>query len=300
MDVSFDIEERPTASPDQPSSETAIVTPGYFGLMGIPLRKGRDFSERDDAAALPVLVVNEAFASRYFPGEEVIGKRITPGATNGKEGARMREIVGVVGNAKQTALAAELDPIYYFPYKQLPWAIGTIVLRTAVPPLELESAAHAALVGLERDAPMYRVRTGEELSMTAIALPRFQMVLTGIFAGVALLLTMGGLYGVLSYAVARRHREIGVRIALGATRAEVLGQVLREAMWLVATGLALGLAGAAGIEHLLASMVYGVRPGDPVIVVAACGLLVITSLAAAYLPAARAASVDPMQVLRSE
>jgi ABC-type antimicrobial peptide transport system permease subunit len=212
----------------------------------------------------------------------------------------MREIVGVVGDAKQTVLRTEPEPIYYFPYKQLPWGIGSIVLRTAVQPLELESAARSALAGLERDAPMFRVRTGEELAMTAIAQPRFQMVLMGSFAGVALLLTMGGLYGVLSYAVMRRRREIGVRIALGASHGEVLGQVLREAMRLVAVGLTLGLAGAAGVGHLLKSMVYGMRPGEPIIVLAACGVLVIAGLAAAYVPAARAASVDPMQVLRSE
>jgi len=293
MDVSFDIEERPAASDNRPSSEIAIVTPGYFGLMGIPFLKGRDFSERDDAEAPRVLVVNEAFARRYFPGEAIIGKRIRPSAaSNMKEGTRMREIVGVVGNAKQTALAAEPEPIYYFPYKQLPWGLGTIVLRTAVPPLTVETVARAALTSLEREAPMYRVRTGEELSMAAIAQPRFQMALMGSFAGVALLLMVGGLYGVLSYAVARRRREIGVRIALGL--------VLREAMRLVAAGLALGLAGAAGVGHLLDTMVYGVRPGDPVMVAAACGALVITGLAAAYVPAARAASVDPMQVLRSE
>ena len=301
MDVSFDIEERPVPAADRPSSEIAIVTPGYFGLMGIPLLKGRDFSERDDAAAPPVLVVNDAFARKYFPGEEVIGKRIKSGAmASAKEGDRMREIVGVVGDAKQTVLRTEPEPIYYFPYKQLPWGIGSIVLRTAVQPLELESAARSALAGLERDAPMFRVRTGEELAMTAIAQPRFQMVLMGSFAGVALLLTMGGLYGVLSYAVMRRRREIGVRIALGASHGEVLGQVLREAMRLVAVGLTLGLAGAAGVGHLLKSMVYGIRPGEPIIVLAACGVLVIAGLAAAYVPAARAASVDPMQVLRSE
>ncbi len=299
MSVSFDIEERPAAAPDRPSSNMAFVTPGYFGAMGIPLLKGRDFSQRDDAAAPLVLVVNEAFARKYFPGRDVIGKRIRPGAHSG-EGSTMREIVGIVGNAKQAPLSAEPDPIYYFPYKQLPWGIGTIVLRTAVPPRDVESAARAALTSLDRQAPMYEVRTGEDLSARAIAAPRFLMVLMASFAAIALVLTVVGLYGVLSYAVARRRREIGVRIALGAGRREVLGLVFRQAVQLLAAGLILGLAGAAAGGRLLETMVYGIRPGDPFLLGGACCVLVITGLAAAYIPAARAASVDPMQTLRSE
>jgi ABC-type antimicrobial peptide transport system permease subunit len=245
-------------------------------------------------------VVNEAFAGKYFPGEAAIGKRIAPGATNGKEGIRMHEIVGVVGNAKQGALSAEPDAIYYFPYKQLSWGIGTIVVRTAVAPLEIEAAARAAVASLDRQVPVYAVATGEELAATAIARPRFQMVLMGSFAAIALTLTLVGLYGVLTYAVARRRREIGVRIALGAGRGEVLGMVLREAMQLVAAGLLAGLAGAAAAARLLEGMVYGVRPGDPAVVAVASGAMVISSVLAAYIPAARAASVDPMLALRSE
>lgn len=300
MSVSFDIEERRTLPSDRPRSDMAIVTPGYFQAMGIPLVKGRDFSERDDAKAPKVVVVNEAFARKFFPDEDVIGKQIKPGATNGKEGVRLREIVGVVGNAKQVPWTADADPIYYFPYKQLPWGIGTIVLRTAVPPLEVEPAARAALMSLDREIPVYQVRTGEELTDTAILLPRFQMVLMVSFAGIALLLTVSGLYGVLSYAVVRRRREIGVRIALGAGRKEVLGLVLREALRLVVMGLVLGSVGAAAAERVLTSLVFGVRPGAAILLMTACCVMVIASLAAAYVPAARAASVDAMEALRSE
>jgi putative ABC transport system permease protein len=301
MSVSFDVEHRPAAAPDRPHSDIAIVTPGYFGAMRIPLLKGRDFTERDTADAPRVLVVNEAFARQYFPGEDVIGKRIEPGATNGRQDKmQMREIVGVVGNAKQAALSADPEPIYYFPYKQLSWGVGTIVLRTAVPPREVESAARTVLASLDKQVPMYEVRTGQELSATAIARPRFQMVLMGSFAVFALLLTVVGLYGVLSYAVARRRREIGLRMALGAGRGEILALILRDAMRLVAAGLALGLAGAAAGGRLLESMVYGIQPGDPVFLAAACGAMVITSVAAAYVPAKQAAAVDPMQSLRSE
>jgi putative ABC transport system permease protein len=296
MRAAFDIEERRAAVPDRPRSDIAIVTPGYFGAMGIPLLKGRDFSERDAAGALLVLVVNEAFARKYFSGEEVIGKRIQSGAGP----TVMREIVGVVGDAKQAALGVDPDPIYYFPYKQLPWGLGTIVLRTAVRPAELESTVRAELAGLDRQAAVHQFQTGEDLSARATAGIQFPMVLMGSFAAIALLLTVTGLYGVLSYTVARRRREIGVRIALGAGRREVLGLVLRDAGLLVMAGLILGSAGALGAGRLLGSTVYGVRPGDPLILACACCIMVITSLAAAYVPALRAASVDPMQALRSE
>ncbi len=299
MSVSFDIEERPAAAPDRPTSDIAIVTPGYFGAMGIPLLKGRDFSDEDDAGAPLVLVVNEAFARKHFPNEDVIGKRIRPGAHSG-EGPSMREIVGVVGNAKQVALSVEPDPIYYFPYKQLPWGIGTIVLRTAVPPLYVRSAAEAAVASLDRQVPVHDVRTGKELSARSLAPVKFLTTLMGSFAAIALLLTGVGLYGVLSYAVARRRAEIGVRVALGARRREVLGLVFREAMRLVAAGLILGAAITVAGERLLGTSVFGIRPEAPVFLLVACCVLSITGMAAAYVPAVRAASVDPMQALRSE
>ena len=296
MLAAFDIEERPAAPPDRPRSDAAIVTPGYFNTMQIPLIRGRDFSQRDAAAAPPIALVNQAFARKYFPGEDAVGKRIQSGF--GK--AVMREIVGVVGDAKQAALGADFDPICYLPYRQLPWSIGTIVLKTAVPPREIESAAQAAIASLDQQVPMHHVRTGKDLAAAALAPMQFLTTLVTGFAVVALLLTGAGLYGVLSYAVARRRAEIGVRIALGAGRREVLGLVLRQAMQLVATGLLFGLLIAAAGGRLLESRIPGIRSADPLLLAAACGVLAITGIAAAYVPAARAASVDPMQALRSE
>jgi predicted permease len=301
LSVGFNVEERPAASlSDWPSTNIAIVTPGYFRTIGIPLLQGRDFTEKDDAKAPRVLIVNEAFARKFFPGERAIGKRIEPGANDGQTPQGMREIVGVVGNARQFALDADPAPVYYAPSKQFFWGNGTIVLHTAVPPASLVAAARTALVHLDAHAPMFRVRTGEERAAAAIARPKFQMALMAAFAAVALLLTMSGLYGVLSYSVSRRLREIGVRIALGAGRRAVLGLVLREAMRMVALGLALGLAGATIVRRLVEGIVFGIRPGDPLFLAAACVTMALTSLAAAYVPAARAASVDPMRTLRTE
>jgi putative ABC transport system permease protein len=297
MRIGFDIEERPAPAPDRPRSDAAIVTPGYFATMGIPLLDGRDFVERDDAGAPPVLVVNQAFARKFFPGQSVIGKRIQPGAGRSPV---MREIVGLVGDAMQAPLGADSDPIYYFPYKQLPWSIGTVVLRTAVPPAEVESAARAALSNLDREAAMHRVRSGRELAASTISQMEFLAVLMGSFAAIALLLTAAGLYGVLSYSVARRRGEIGIRMALGAARKEVVALVFRQAMRMVAAGLVLGSACAAAGERLLGTLVFGIPPANAILLAGACSILVIAAAAAACIPALRAASVDPMQTLRSE
>jgi putative ABC transport system permease protein len=298
--ISFVMEGQADPESRRSRSDMAIVTPRYFGTMGMRLLQGRDFTERDDDAGLPVVIVNQAFAGKFFAGQNALGKRIESGATNGKSGPLMREIIGVVGNAKQSALELAPEPIYYLPYKQMPWGIGTIVVRTTAPPRSLESSARAVVASLDKQIPMYRVRTLDELSSSAIAEPRFQMFLLGSFALIAMLLTAIGLYGVLAYSVIQRTREIGVRMALGATRAAVLNMVLRHGTVLVATGLLIGLAGAIAAENLLQSMLYGVRPNDLFLLVAAFGLIVLSGLLAAYLPARRAASVDVVQALRSE
>jgi len=298
MTVAFDIEARPAAISDRPRSDFAIVSPGYFAAMGIPVLSGRDFTERDDARALPVLVVNQAFARRYFPGQNATGQRIRPGV--GPPPALMREIVGVVGDAKQAVLGTDADPIYYVPYKQLPWRIGTVVLRTAGPPLEVAPAAREALASLERGASMSQVRAGEELSAAVMAPARLVTVLMGGFAALALLLTAAGLYGVLSYMVVRRRREIGVRTALGAGRGEVIAIVVRRAALLLAMGLIVGSAGGIGIGRVFATLLGGAPAGIPIVVAVACCVMAIAGCVAAIVPAAQAASVDPIEALRSE
>lgn len=302
VSVSFDIEERRVAQPDRPRSDMAIVTPGYFHTLGIALLEGRDFTDRDDAQAPPVLVVNQAFADKFFPGERALGKRIEPGASNG-DGAKLREIVGIVGNAKQSPGGTAPDPIYYFPFKQLSWGLGSIVLRTAVPPRSEESAARAVVASLDRRIPVYQVRTMEELSARAMAPPRFLMLLVGSFAVIALLLIVIGLYGVLAYSVIRRTPEIGTRIALGASRSAVLSMVIQRAARLVFAGLFVGLAGAIAESYFLRTLLYGVmgvQPEGTSLLFLASGAIVIASGMAAYLPARRAASIDVMQALRTE
>lgn len=298
--ISFDIQERPAAPPERPVADMAIVAPGYFRTLNTPLLRGRDFTERDDETSPPVLIVNQAFAEKYFPGENALGKRIESGAISRSGRRGMREIVGVVGNAKQAPLTAEADPIYYLPYRQLAWFPPSILVRSSVPPLALESAVREVVASLDKEVPVYEVRTLDAMRSFGLSGPRFLALLLGSFSGIALLLMAVGLYGVLAYSVTRRTREIGVRVALGADAANILGMVLRRAMLLVAAGIALGLAGAFAGDRLLRSVLYGATPREPVLLALTCAVVAGTAVFAAYLPARRAASIQPMQALRSE
>ena len=300
MTVSFDIEERRAAPCERSRADIAIVSPGYFAAMDVPILKGRDFTDRDDAHTPPVLVVNEAFAKKFFPGENVIGKRIQPGAMNGGGHATLDEIAGIVGNAKQSPLTPEADPIYYFPYKQLSWGIGTVILRTSVPPLTVESAARTAVANLDKQMALYQVQTMDHLAYSVIAQPRFQTLLLTGFSAVALLLTAVGLFGMLAYSVTNRRREIGIRMALGAEHTDVVGLVIRQAILLVGTGLLCGLAGAIACGRLLRTMLYGATFSVALLLSIACAVLAIAGLLAALGPALRATSVDPIETLRSE
>ena len=300
MTISFDIEERPAAVSNRPHSDIAIITPDYFHTLGIPLVEGRQFSERDDAKAPSVVIVNRAFADKFFPGENAVGKRMQPGASSRDGEAPMRQIVGVVGNALQTPLKPEADPIYYVPYKQLIWFVPPIVIKTSVPPAAMESSVRSAVASIDKEVPIYDVQPMEDLLAISIARPRFQMLLLASFAGIALLLTVVGLYGVLAYSVSKRTREIGVRVALGASRMMVQRMVLGQALLLVAAGVVLGLAGAFAASHVLTNMLYGVSPRNPLLLAIACCAITVTAGLAAFLPARRAASIDPMQALRNE
>src|SRR5215213_9012807 len=299
--ISFEIEGRPMAPKDHPSGDFFSTGMGYFRSMGIPIIKGRDFEDRDRYGATPVVIITETLARQFFPNEDPIGKRIKPGI-NTIEGDKttMREIIGVVGDVRNRSLDVESKPAYYVPQTQVPFDQMAMVVKTAGDPHSLISAATKQVAAMDQDIPVFAPKTMEEYLSASVAAPRFSTTLLSIFAAVALVLTVVGLYGVMSYSVAQRTNEIGIRLALGAQPRDVLLMIVKQGGLLIGLGFTVGLAGAFALTRLLASLLFGVTAKDPWTFGAVAVLLAIVALLACYLPALRATRVDPMEALRCE
>ena len=300
--ITFQIEGRPVPRAEEPSADIKVATPNYFHTMNIPLLSGRDFTEHDTENAPGVVIVNQAFAQRYFPNEDVLGKHITPGASNSGK-PQPREIIGVVGNVKGRKLDVEDMPEYYIPDTQLNFGSMTFCLRTTVEPHSIASAVRSVVSSIDPDLPLYDIKTMDEYLSATLATPRFQAMLLEAFAGLALLLTAVGLYGVIAYAVALRTHEIGVRITLGATSGNVVRMVLKSGLRLTATGVAVGIVLSligARFATSFSSLLFGVKPTDFLTFAAVAGIVALVSLLACYIPAYRASKVDPMVALRYE
>jgi predicted permease len=280
--------------------EVRIATPGYLRTIGIPILRGRGLDESDGPEAPQVVVLSESAVRRFFPDEDPIGKTIHLGLGRGRGRKAGGEVVGIVGDVKETGLGAESPPEIYVPYAQFPLQSMDVVLRTAVEPRSLAAAAGRVVHGLDAELPVARVATLDEVLARSVSEPRFYALLLGSFAGTALFLAALGLFGVTSYAVAQRTRELAVRVALGARREELLRMVLGEALLLGAVGVAVGLAGALLLSRVLSGMLYSLSPRDPVTLGAVALLLLATTLLAGYLPARRATRVDPVIALRAE
>lgn len=283
---------------EMPYAGFRIVAPGYFDTMRVPLRAGRDFSEGDQYDSPFVAIVNEALVKRTFqPGEDPIGRRLLCGLDSPKP----MTIVGVVANVREDGPAAAIGPELYMPYTQHPFH-GTalhVVLRTAGEPEALASAVRAKVREIRTDVPI-RFTTMDATVSGAVAAPRFRTLLLSVFAAVAVALAMAGIYGLMAYMVTRRAAEIGVRMALGARRIDVVRMVFGYGLRLAVPGVAFGLLGAFAASRLMASMLYGVRPVDPVTYAATAALLLVISAAAGIAPARRAAGLDPVTALRQE
>jgi putative ABC transport system permease protein len=298
---SFKIEGRaPYQAGHEPPSDYSSVSPDYFKAIGIPLLRGRYFTERDTKGASRVAIINNTMAKKFFPDEDPIGKRIhlTGGLTSG--GEVYREIVGVVGDVKYYVLNQETPAQIYEPYLQQPFPFMTLVLRADGDPAGLNEAIRAEILKLDREQPVVSINMLDRLVSASTAEQQSLGLLFGTFAAVAVGLAAVGLYGVMSYAVTRRTQEIGVRMALGARRLDVLVLILRHGARLTLCGVAVGLLTAWAVTRLLASELYGVGATDPLTFIGVPLLLIGVALLACYIPARRATKVDPLVALRCD
>jgi putative ABC transport system permease protein len=298
--ISFETEGRPVAKGDQPSSDFFVVSNDYFKTLGVPILKGRGFTERDNEKAPGVIIVNQAFANKFFPNEDPIGKRIKPGIATGENKPDWREIVGVVADVRNRNLSSELRVGYFVPQAQVPFNQMTMVVRTTNDPHTLITAVQNEVHSMDQELPVFNIKTMDEYISATVAAPRFNTTLLGIFASVALVLTIVGLYGVMSYSVAQRTNEIGIRMALGAQTRDVLRLIVSQGFKLVLLGLAIGLAGAFALMKLISSLLFGVTWKDPMTFVIVAVLLAFVALLACYIPARRATRLDPLNALRYE
>jgi len=302
FNFAFEVKGRPPLPmAQQPSMETRVATPEYFRAMGIPVLRGRTFEARDAAGAPPVAVISEAAVQKYFPGEDPLGRFITLGWGRGEGRPNVGgEIVGIVADVKDRSLAAEKQPEIYVPYAQVPTETMDIVLRTNVAPRALVPAVEKVVHDIDPELPVARVATLDEMVARSISEPRFYMVLLGAFAAMAVFLAALGIFGVLSYSVVQRSREIGIRVALGAHPQDVLRMVLGHAAGLALVGVLVGLAGALALSRAIRSLLFELSPTDPLTLGSMAVLLGAVALLASYLPARRATRVDPLIALRSE
>lgn len=278
------------------NAEIRAASRGFFEALEIPLLRGRAFTTADRAGAPPVVIVNRPFVEAIFPDEDPVGRRLLIDIGEPLDA----EIIGVVGGVREFALGEPPPMTAYFPLAMAPVWNQRVVIRTSDDPARIVAALPELVAGIDPLQPVGSVATYESLVDRSVARPRFQTLVLGLFAGVALTLAVVGVYGVLSYLVARRSREVGIRIALGASRARVVGLVVRRGLWLTGAGIAIGTLVALVLTRFLDSLLYGVSPTDMWTFAAVAGLLGLTSLVASYLPARRAAGVDPTTTLRQE
>jgi putative ABC transport system permease protein len=302
MKFSFSVEGRTMPNDSNlPFAIYRVVNPDYFNAMGIPLQRGRVFDTRDSAESTPVFLINRRLAEQFWPGQDPTGKRLKIGPADSPN--PWVTIIGVVGDARQAGLYGEQLAELYAPYAQerRSWmSPRDLVVRTSDDPASVAGAVRQAVWAVDKDQPVTNIRTMDQVFAATISRERFQTLLLGLFAALALVLACVGLYGVISYAVVRRTHEIGVRMALGAQPWDVLRLVLRQGMTLTLVGLCFGIAVALAVTRVMADMLYGVGPKDAVTFISAGALLTVVAFLACYLPARRATKVDPLIALRYE
>jgi len=292
--VSIGVEGQPEPPPGQEVLiSQRIVSPAYFNAMAIPLRQGRVFTDHDTADSPPVVVISQSLAQKFWGQENVVGKRVTMGP-------KASEIVGVVGDVKEASVEDATNPEVYLPYRQYPWPVFTLVLRSSGDPKNLLGFIQRDVATIDKDQPIGKSAPMEEVLAEKLAQRRLNVLLLGVFGGVALLLALVGIYGVISYTVTQRKHELGLRMALGAQPHHILKLIVGQGMTLALIGIGIGLAGAFILSRYLTSMVYEISVTDPVTFVGSALLLVLAAFIACYLPARKALKVYPMDALRQD
>ncbi|HEY7001990.1 MAG TPA: ABC transporter permease [Candidatus Udaeobacter sp.] len=300
ISFAFNLQAHPVPQGQQPLAQFNAVTPDYFKAMRAPLRKGRWFTERDDQNAPAIAIVTEAFVNQFFPGEDPIGKRLIVDGSVEPGKPPVREIVGVVGDMHLISLKVPPKPQIYVPYSQFAIPSVSIFMRTEVDPGSVITTLKRAIGEIDKDVPVYRPRLLADYRSESIAQPRLNAMLVSLFALIALLLAAAGIFGVMSYSVAQRTQEIGIRVALGAQRYDVLRLIIGQGMRFVGIGLLVGLISVFACTRLFQSLLFGVGATDLETMFIAIVTLATVALCACYIPARRAMRVDPIQALRSE
>jgi putative ABC transport system permease protein len=294
--LDFSIVGHPPASPGESmAARYRVISLNYLRAMEIPLLKGRDFTESDGREAPPVVLINETLAKRYFPNEDPLGKLLK---LEGQEAPR--EIVGVIGSVRHVKLDTEARPEIYAPHTQAPQPTMTIVVRTTSDPLSLVNAMRGQVAAVDKDQPVYDVKTMDQYLAESVAQPRFRTMLLAVFAVVALILATIGIYGVISHSVSQRTHELGIRIALGAQPRDLFKLVVGQGMLLAAEGIAIGLIASIYLTRIMSGLLFGVSTTDPTAFIAIPLLLIGVAFVASYLPARKAMKVDPIVALKHE
>jgi putative ABC transport system permease protein len=295
----FAIEGRPEPPPgDGASAFYRVTCPGYFRTLGIPVIAGRDFSIDDRLGSPMVVILNELTAREYWPDESPLGRRIKFGDLSSD--SPWLTIVGVVKNVRHFGLDVDEYPEIYRPYSQVAWPVMTVTVKTATEPMALASAARAALRRIDPDQPVSNIRSMDDVLNQSLGFRRFPMLLLGLFSGIALALAAIGVYGVVGYLASQRTREIGIRMALGARRGAVERLIVARSLAPIAIGVAGGIGGALAASRLLEAFLYQVRPSDPMVLTTIGGALASVAVLASWIPAHRAAGIDPVRVLRQD
>jgi predicted permease len=312
LDLPLNIEGRPPAKGDLYNGDEfwRFGSPHYFSALRVPLLKGRVFDQRDTGNSARVIIVNQAFANKYWPKGDPIGQRITIGKGLGPQFEEpAREIVGIIGNIRENGLKNGDEPVMYVPQSQITDGLTQLansviplswIVQTAAEPSSLSAAIQHEIQSVDSQLAASKIRTMDQVISESTARQNFNMLLLTIFAGLALLLAAIGIYGLMSYTVEQRTQELGIRMALGASRGDMLKLVVRQGMLLTGIGLAVGLSASLGLNRLLANLLFGVKTTDPVTYAAVAIILISVAFLATYIPARRATKIDPVVALRYE